>query len=95
MPVFLYAYDVFARLALGRTLARRTGTSRGFCCCAMRDMLCFVVPTFCAQHAVHRRESSEETSGSGAIAGAWATREDLLETKKVSPHEAELVLEAD
>lgn len=35
------------------------------------------------QHAVHRRESSEDKPGAGAIAGAWAGREDLLEIKKV------------
>lgn len=37
-----------------------------------------------AQHAVHRRESGgDDKAGAGAIAGAWATREDLIETKKV------------
>ncbi|CAM9697547.1 unnamed protein product [Ectocarpus sp. 12 AP-2014] len=36
-----------------------------------------------AQHAVHRREGSEGKSSGGSIAGAWATREDLLETKKL------------
>lgn len=36
-----------------------------------------------AQHALHRRES-DEGAGKGAIAGAWATKKDLLETKKVS-----------
>lgn len=40
-------------------------------------------PTSRAQHAVHRRESGDDKPGAGAIAGAWATREDLLETKKV------------
>lgn len=35
-----------------------------------------------AQHAFQRRES-EEKAGAGSIAGAWASRDDLLETKKV------------
>eukprot|EP00752_Nemacystus_decipiens_P015159 g13504.t1 len=38
-------------------------------------------PEAAAKHAVHRRESSG--TASGAVAGAWATREDLLETKKL------------
>lgn len=47
-------------------------------------------PSLRAQHAVHRRESS---GTSGAVAGAWATREDLLETKKVSvPHDRDFGL---
>eukprot|EP00903_Cladosiphon_okamuranus_P018370 g16899.t1 len=38
-------------------------------------------PEAAAKHAVHRRESSGTSPGAGA--GAWATREDLLETKKL------------
>lgn len=62
---------------------------RGF----VRGCLLFCVPCWRfylspprAQHAVHRREGSEGKSNGGSIAGAWATREDLLETKKVCPH---------
>ncbi|CAM9473705.1 unnamed protein product [Ectocarpus sp. 4 AP-2014] len=40
-------------------------------------------PEAAAKHAVHRREGSEGKSSGGSIAGAWATREDLLETKKL------------
>ncbi|CAM9231199.1 unnamed protein product [Scytosiphon promiscuus] len=40
-------------------------------------------PEAAAKHAVHRRDSNDNTSGAGPIAGAWATREDLLETKKL------------
>ncbi|CAM9435944.1 unnamed protein product [Pylaiella littoralis] len=42
-----------------------------------------LTPEAAAKHAVHRRESGEDKPGAGAIAGAWATREDLLETKKL------------
>lgn len=44
-----------------------------------------------AQHAVHRRDS-ETSSEEGPIAGAWATREDLLDTKKVRSPSRLLVL---
>ncbi|CAM9237605.1 unnamed protein product [Sphacelaria rigidula] len=39
-------------------------------------------PEAAAKHALHRRES-DEAAGKGVIAGAWATRKDLLETKKL------------
>ena len=44
----------------------------------LRLLRCFRL----AQHAVQRRES-DASSTEGPLAGAWATREDLLDTKKV------------
>lgn len=44
----------------------------------LRLLRCFP----CAQHAVQGR-GSEASSAEGPLVGAWATREDLLDTKKV------------